>query len=123
MAQILIVEDEQALHEAYKMILEKENHTVYSAFNGQEALDVLGKETPDLILLDLRMPKMNGLDFLRKFDKQSQNIKIIIFSNFDAQQEIEEAYKLGADRYILKAWASPKELVKVVNDELVQEEA
>lgn len=120
MSTVLIVEDEKALHDAYKLILEKEKYKVLSAFDGKEALTLLKEHKPDLILLDLRMPKMGGLDFLRQFEDRSPQTKIIVFSNLDTQTEIDTAYDLGADRYILKAWASPQELIKVVKDALAK---
>jgi CheY-like chemotaxis protein len=120
MAKILIVEDEKALNEAYTIILTKEKHKVTSVFNGVQALEAVKKQTPDLILLDLRMPQMDGVEFLQNL-KPLENypkLKIIVFSNYDVQKDIDEAFKLGATRYMLKAWASPKELVRVVNDTL-----
>lgn len=120
MAKILVVEDEQALNEAYRLILEKEGYTVETAFDGQQALDKAADFNPDLILLDLRMPNMNGLDFLKTHTghKNKSKQKIIIFSNMDAQADVDEAYKHGANRYMLKSWASPKELTQLVKDTL-----
>jgi CheY-like chemotaxis protein len=115
MARVMIVEDEKELHEAYKTILNKEKHQVISAYNGQEALEILHDNDVDLILLDMRMPIMNGIEFLENIT-QKTTAKIIVFSNIDTQKDIDEAYRLGADRYILKAWASPQELVKVIRD-------
>lgn len=122
MAKILIVEDEKFLNEAYELILKREEHEVAVAFNGQEALDKCKQLGPDLILLDLRMPKMDGVAFLRELEpaKNLPDTKIIIFSNYDNHEEIEAAFKLGASRYILKAWSSPTELVKVVRETLDQ---
>jgi len=117
---ILVVEDEGTLNEAYRVILQRAGYVVKSAFDGQEALDVLETYEPDLILLDLRMPNMDGLEFLHKYDlaHHHPDVKVIIFSNYDMQAEIDEAYQQGADRYILKAWASPKELLKLVQNTL-----
>jgi two-component system, OmpR family, alkaline phosphatase synthesis response regulator PhoP len=117
---ILIVEDEQSLNEAYQMILRQAGYTVQVAFDGQEALEVSSMEDPDLILLDLRMPRMDGLEFLRKYNHTENHpgVKIIVFSNYDMQKEIDEAYSLGADRYFMKALASPKELLQVVEHTL-----
>jgi two-component system response regulator VicR len=113
---ILIVEDERSLNEAYQMILRKSGYTVHVAFDGQEALEVAGQVEPDLILLDLRMPKMDGLEFLRHYKLLDEHpkVRVIVFSNYDMQKEIDEAYRLGADRYFMKALASPKELLQVV---------
>lgn len=120
MANILIVEDEKALNEAYELILKREGHNVAVAFNGQEALEKCKEATPDLILLDLRMPKMDGVEFLKNADpsKTMPRTKIIVFSNYDSHEEIDQAFSLGASRYILKAWSSPAELIKLVSETL-----
>jgi two-component system, OmpR family, response regulator VicR len=118
--RILIVEDENALNDAYRMILTKAGYDVVTAFDGQEALEKIKEREPELILLDLRMPRMDGIEFLRhvKLLDEHPQVRVIIFSNYDMQKEIDEAYRLGAERYILKAWASPKELLQVVQDTL-----
>jgi two-component system, OmpR family, response regulator VicR len=120
MKKILIVEDEKNLNEAYQMILKQAGYKVYSAYDGQEALDLTKDVEPDLILLDLRMPKMNGIEFLQEFDLANNHpdTQVIVFSNLDMQKEIDEAFQLGAHKYILKAWASPKELISLVEDTL-----
>lgn len=116
MAKILIVEDNETLNQAYRLILEKEGHTVSSAFNGSEGLNALKRETPDVILLDMLMPEMNGLDFLRQYNPaKHKKTGIVILSNLDEDQEVKEALRLGASRYILKANTSPSELAVRVN--------
>ncbi len=117
---ILIVEDEQTLNEAYQVILKHAGYEVYCAYDGKEALKVASQHEPDLILLDLRMPHMDGLRFLKDYDLKNKHpgVKVIVFSNFDMQAEIDQAYQYGAERYILKAWASPKELLKLVQTTL-----
>ncbi|MDB5161237.1 MAG: DNA-binding response regulator VicR [Candidatus Saccharibacteria bacterium] len=120
MAKILIVEDEKLLNEAYELVLKRGGFDVSVAFNGEEALDIVSQTKPDLILLDLRMPKMDGVAFLQKLKPADKypDMKIIVFSNYDEQREIDEAFKYGATRYILKAWNSPSELIKVVKETL-----
>lgn len=116
---ILIVEDESVLNEAYQLILANAGYDILSAFDGKEALDITSQHAVDLILLDLRMPVMDGIEFLKSFGVEaSKKTKIIVFSNYDMQKEIEEAYDLGAYKYVLKSWASPKELLKLVADTL-----
>lgn len=117
---ILIVEDEQLLNEAYCTILSKQGFSVSTAYNGEEAIVEMNARTPQLVLLDLRMPKMNGVEFLEtvKLKKNYPDVKVVVFSNYDVQKDIDQAFKLGATRYMLKAWASPKELVKLVQDML-----
>ena len=116
MATILIVEDERNLNDAYQMILKHEKHTVHAAYDSLDALELTKQFEPDLILLDLRMPKMGGVEFLKNYDLKGKHpgVKVVIFSNLDTQKEIDEAYKLGAEKYMLKAWASPKELTQLV---------
>jgi DNA-binding response OmpR family regulator len=123
MAKILIIEDEKALNEAYQIVLKKAKYKVLAAYNGQEGLDVFKSERPDLVLLDLRMPQMDGVEFLKRLDplKNYPGLQIIIFSNFDDQAEIDSAFKYGATRYMLKAWSSPAELIKVVKETLERE--
>jgi two-component system KDP operon response regulator KdpE len=115
---VLIVEDEPDLNRAYTTVLQAENMEVDSCFNGEEAIAKVAIRPPDVILLDLRMPKMDGLEFLRQFREHSnaKKTKIIIASNYDEQKEIDTAFSLGADRYMLKSWTSPKELVKLVRE-------
>lgn len=124
-AAILVVEDELALNEAYEMILKEEGFDVYCATNGEEALKITETIEPKVILLDLRMPKMGGIEFLKKYNlvEKHPQVQVIVFSNLDMQKEIDQAYELGAQRYVLKAWASPKELVQLVHAALEKGEA
>ena len=116
MTKVLIVEDNETLNEAYKLILEKDGHDVTTAFNGEEGLEKLEALSPDLILLDVLMPKMDGLEFLRHFKADKfPKTTIIILSNLNEDEQVEEARKLGAHRYILKANTSPRELAARVN--------
>jgi two-component system, OmpR family, response regulator VicR len=119
-SKILIVEDEKILSEAYEQILSAQGYDVLVAYDGEEALKKLESFEPKLILLDIRMPKMGGIEFLENYDllENHVDVKVIVFSNLDTQKEIDQAYELGAQRYILKAWASPKELIKLVHDTL-----
>lgn len=120
MAKILIVEDEKMLADAFQMILEKSGHNVSVAFNGEEGLAIAKNFEPDLILLDLLMPVKDGLGFLKDYDLKKKHplVKVIIFSNLDMQKEAEEAFTLGASKYVLKAWATPKTLNNIVDEEL-----
>ena len=122
MAKILVVEDERTLNEAYELVLKSEGHNVRVAYNGKEALGIFKEQNPDLVLLDLRMPQMDGVEFLKHLKPKENKLKakIIIFSNYDDQKEIDSAFAHGATRYILKAWSSPKELAKMVDETLKQ---
>lgn len=117
---ILIVEDEHMLNEAYQVILSTEGYNVLTAYDGKAALEILEdeKNVVDAILLDLRMPVLDGIGFLEAYQPLTRKDapKIVVFSNFDMQKEIDQAYELGADKYMLKAWASPKELTQLIKN-------
>ena len=120
MANILIVEDDKDLNNAYQLILESEGYTVESAYDGQEALSKLKKFKPDLILLDLLMPIMGGLEFLQHYNLKTENpgVKVLIFTNMENSPEVKEAYALGAARCIIKSWTAPHNLARVIKDTL-----
>jgi two-component system response regulator VicR len=120
MARVLVVEDDRDLNKAYSIILRHEGHEVVSAFDGQEALDKLRNFEPELVLLDLLMPIMGGLEFLQNWEKSKRqpNVKILIFTNMENSPEVSEAYKLGAERCIIKSWTAPHNLARVVTDSL-----
>lgn len=114
---ILVVEDDAALSEAYKLVLEHAGYPTRIAASGVDALKAIEELEPDIILLDIRMPVMDGIAFLKAYQPNNRPnpASVIVFSNYDMQQEVDEVYQLGAERYVLKAWASPSELVKLIN--------
>lgn len=120
MANILVVEDDKDLNNAYCIILRHEGHEVKSAFDGKEALTKLKSFEPDLILLDLLMPVMGGLEFLQKYktSEPDSDVKVLIFTNMENSPEVAAAYELGAHRAIIKSWSAPHNLAKVVSDSL-----
>lgn len=113
---VVIVEDDADLRDAYVMILQSEGIDTRAAANGEAALELLNKEgDPGVIFLDLRMPVMNGIEFLEAYKPEEHpETEIVVFSNYDAKNEIDQAYALGAHRYVLKARAAPKELIRIV---------
>lgn len=116
MADILIIEDDQTLSSAYKLILEHAGYSVNVADNGQAGLSLASQDTPKIILLDLLMPVLDGIGFLREFkptDKKEP--KVVILSNMGDEKLVEEARSLGAHKYIVKAHTSPNQLTKLVN--------
>lgn len=115
-ASVMIVEDDKPLNDAYKIILEGAGHKVYTASNGEEALSILKSVEPNIILLDLRMPVLDGIGFLEEFIPANHpGTSVVVFSNYDAHADIDKAYELGVDRYVLKARASAKDLLTLVN--------
>ncbi len=122
MARIFIIEDDQDLNAAYQMILSKQGHTVKTAHNGDEALTKIDDFSPELILLDLLMPVKSGVEFLQEYDVvgKHKNVKVLIFTNLEHASDIHEAFRLGANQCIIKAWTAPQGLVKIVDDVLKQ---
>jgi len=124
MARILIVEDDQDLNTAYQIILKKAGYEVGSALNGKTALDMVDEFKPDLILLDLLMPVMGGLEFLQHYNlDEHPGVKVLIFTNMENSPEVNEAYDLGATRCIIKSWTAPQSLAKVIDDVLTKRKA
>jgi CheY-like chemotaxis protein len=121
-ARILVVEDDTDLNNAYCIILRHAGHEVVEAFDGKEALEKLKNFEPDLVLLDLLMPVMGGLEFLQEWEKpqKHRDVKVLIFTNMENSPEVSEAYKLGANRCIIKSWTAPHNLARVVSDTLKQ---
>lgn len=119
MATILLIEDDAALQEAYSFLLSTEDHIVASAYNGQEGLTKAKLQAYDIILLDMHMPIMGGLEFLEAFQPiRPAATKIIVFSNM-VEPEIEsQARNLGADACILKSSMTPTAMLDIVQQYL-----
>ncbi len=111
-ARILIVEDEKDIIELVQYNLEREGYEVRAAANGEEALEFLDKESPDLILLDLMLPGIDGLEICRliKQDPKTKNIPIIILTAKSEEADVVVGLQLGADDYVTKPF-SPKVLL------------
>jgi two-component system alkaline phosphatase synthesis response regulator PhoP len=115
---ILIVEDESALAEVISDSLKEEGYNVSMASNGEEGLAVALEKHPDLILLDVLMPKKDGITMLYDLRKaQVAPISAVLFlTNLNDLGKIADAIKEGAEGYVIKAEASLEEIVKKVND-------
>ena len=116
---ILIVEDVSSLQTAIKEILEDSNFKVLTASNGDEGLQKAFAKKPDLILLDIVMPKMDGLSVLRllRKDKWGKNVPVIILTNLSDKAKLAEAEKYNVDYYIKSDWEI-EEFVDIVNNKL-----
>lgn len=114
--KVLIIEDDPYIADMYAAKFKMEKYEIKLAKNGVKAFNELQKEKPDIILLDLLMPKMDGYEFLEQFKKKKEfkNIKVIILTNLGQKREIERGLKLGADDYVVKAYFTPEEVVKKI---------
>lgn len=113
--RILLVDDETDLVETVKFRLESNNYEVLTAYNGQEGLDKARKEKPDLIILDLMLPKIDGYKVCRmlKFDEKYKNIPIILFTARAQDSDKKLGEEVGADAYISKPFEPAALLEKV----------
>lgn len=118
MAKILIVDDEEPILNMYGAALT--GHDVHFAKNGEEGLEKAQKDNPDLILLDIIMPKFNGLDVLErlKANKETSSIPVVILTNLPEEASADKAKALGAKGYFVKAEFEPDKLAKTIEQML-----
>jgi len=102
---ILIVEDDEILMRALYLLFHKGEYTIASANDGETALNMTERLNPDIVLLDILMPKMNGFDYLRsiKSSPKLKDIPVIVLSNLGDKDDIEKAKALGAEDYFVKS--------------------
>jgi len=115
-AKILLVEDDNFLVEMYTTKFELEGFEVISAEDGQKGLDMVKRESPDIILLDILMPKMDGfavLDALKK-DKTTADIPVILLTNLGQKDDVKKGFEKGAVGYLIKAHFMPSEVVEKI---------
>lgn len=113
---ILIVDDERRMVSLLKSYLEQEGYRVVTAYNGREALEAARKETPDLVVLDIMMPEMNGYDFMNAHRAESDTPIIMLTAKVEDEDKI-LGLELGADDYVTKPF-KPRELMARVRNVL-----
>ena len=121
-AKILVVEDEEILLTGLKEELESGGYTVQGASDGVEGLEKTKSFKPDLILLDLLMPKMDGMEMLQKLkaDAETRDIPVVILTNLSDYEKISEALSLGAMDYLVKANYKLEDLLEKVRTVLAR---
>ena len=117
MPKLLIVDDEIDIREFAKNFFRKRNIDVYTAGGGNEAFDIIENESPDLVLLDVRMEEMTGVDLLRKLHEHGRKVRVIMVSGVEDEATIQEAESFGILGYIHKPLILD-ELEKIVLKEL-----
>ena len=112
--KILVIEDDKFLLKIIKKKLSSEDYQLIQAMNGEEGLRAAREEKPDLILLDLVLPEMDGFEVLKKLkdNPTCSNIPVIILSNLGEKEKIDKGLKLGAADYLVKSDLNPGEIVK-----------
>jgi len=118
MKKILITEDDKVLREALSDYLTKEGFEVVAAANGEEGIEMAKKENPDLLLLDIILPKKDGFEVIKeiKSDEKTKNIPIVLLTNLESSSDIEKALELGAMTYLVKSDYSLEEVVMKVKE-------
>ncbi len=111
-ASILICDDESGVREALKLILERDYALEYVS-HGKEAVDSLRKQEPDLVILDIKMPHMNGLDALKTIRRARRNVRILMITGYESSDVAAQAIRLGADDYLTKPFERDKVWEKV----------
>jgi DNA-binding response OmpR family regulator len=114
--KILLVEDEKILVDMYRKKLSEAGFKVISVFESEKALVLTKKEKPDLVLLDILLPRENGIFFLEQLRKDPKiaSVLVVAFSNYDDPETKKQAFKLGVKDYLIKTNYTPKEIVEKI---------
>jgi len=120
MKKILFIEDESALQKSVTEILKKEGYETISAFDGESGLKSAKEKKPDLILLDLILPKLDGFSVLEKLkeDKETKEIPVIVLTNLEDVKDVGRALELGATTYLVKAQYNLEEVLEKIKQVL-----
>lgn len=117
MKKILIVDDEPNIVMTLDYALQKKGYKVFIARDGEEAVEIAKKEVPNLILMDIMMPNMDGYEAYGKIKQINEQIKLIFLSAKNKTQDIEKGMKMGADDYITKPF-SIKKVLETIEEKL-----
>src|SRR5258705_14020788 len=118
MRKLLIAEDDFFIRDIYNKVFSSSGYEVLVAIDGEDALTKIKQQPYDLIILDIMMPKITGLDVLRQLRTMNTPVKdtaVFILSNLGQQNIIEEAFKIGMDGYIIKSQLTPQQIVDEIN--------
>jgi len=120
MAKVLFVEDDPLIVKIYSTRLSADGHTVITALNGADGLRLADEQKPDLIVLDIMMPKMDGFEVLQKLRAIPAFVStpVLLYSNLGKEEERTKAITMGATEYIVKANISPTEMVNKIKQHL-----
>jgi len=118
MAKILIIEDDSMMARVYEKAFRFDQHEVELAGNGVQGLEKINENKPDLILLDLMMPKMDGLEFLDKIkaNPKTKNIPVVVLTNLADEDAAQQALSRGAVKFIVKSEQTPQKAVKIIDE-------
>lgn len=113
--KVLIVEDEKILQDVYKLILSSGGYDVYTANDGEEGIRTIKSVRPDIVLLDIFMPKMDGKELLRNIDLSDYpDMHVVVYSNLSDKATEAEVLSLGAHDFVLKSSMTPNDLLELI---------
>lgn len=120
MKKILFIEDESALQKTFGDLLKREGYEMISALDGEEGLKMAKEGSPDLILLDLILPKIHGFNVLKRLkeDEQTKEIPVVVLTNLEGIKDVNKAIELGATTYLVKASYSLDEVIAKIRQAL-----
>lgn len=117
--KIMLIEDEEMLSGLLKRKLEENGYEVTVAFDGEEGLNIMKKQRPDLVLLDIVMPKMGGFEVMQEMNKtrdlKLKDLPVVVVSNSGQPVEIDRAKEMGIRDYLIKTQFDPQEVIDKVN--------
>jgi len=116
MSKVLLVEDDPFLADIYSQKLEKAGFNVGTETDGSKVLNAIKEQKPELLILDIVLPKLDGWEILEELNKDSKfaALKVMVFSNLGQKAEVEKGMKLGAVKYLIKSDYTPSEVVEEV---------
>lgn len=117
MKKILFIEDESALQKTLGQSLEQEGFKMISALNGKDGFNLAKAKKPDLIILDLILPKMDGFEVLKRLKQSSstKEIPVVILTNLERMKDVNRALEMGATTYLVKANYSLEDIVQKIS--------
>ncbi len=116
MKKILFIEDESALQKTFGDILKQGGYEMISALDGEIGFNLARTKKPDLILLDLVLPRMHGFEVLKKLkeEPETKEIPVIVLTNLEKMEDVEQAVKLGATAYLVKTQYTIEEVIEKI---------
>ena len=119
-AKILLVEDDKFISEIYKRKLEESDFEVKLAEDGVDAIISFSNFKPQVVLLDVMLPKKSGWDVLKEIREMDKNndVRVVMLTNVEERDKIQQSLKMGADDYLVKSSLTPSELIEVIKNKL-----
>jgi CheY-like chemotaxis protein len=117
MAKVLVVDDDRVVADMYSLALTRAGHEVLVANDGLAGLQMASTAQPDIVFLDIRMPKMGGIEVLQNLGSvtRTKSIPVVMLSNYDEPRLVHESLSLGAKEYLVKAGTNPGDLHRIVS--------